>query len=107
MRYVEARKLVRTGNEILVKKAGRKIPAKVMAVHDDRRNRVILVDAMDQRGRFLMEIPHTDVSLSVCEYCGSTENIEFAPNPFDVDINADETPQHLCEKCRRIAAEDI
>lgn len=42
-----------------------------------------------------------------CESCGTTENVTFAPDPYDEDINGDDTPVHLCEHCREERAADI
>ena len=43
----------------------------------------------------------------VCCRCGTTENLEYGPEPYNSDINNDQTPVWECKKCRWNSAMDI
>ena len=42
-----------------------------------------------------------------CECCGSTINVTFSPDPYEQEINGDDTDVWECEACLRRNAEDI
>jgi len=42
-----------------------------------------------------------------CEVCGTTEDVSFAPNPYQSDINGDDTEVWMCGNCRHESAMDI
>ena len=43
-----------------------------------------------------------------CEYCGHVGvDVEFQPNPFDQELNGDDTCHWMCEDCVSSAAGDI
>jgi hypothetical protein len=44
---------------------------------------------------------------NVCEYCGSTKNVKYCENPFDQEINDDDTEHWICDSCYQEAADDI
>lgn len=42
-----------------------------------------------------------------CEYCGSTKNVSYDINPYDDDINGDDTKHWICDDCFKDMADDI
>ena len=48
-----------------------------------------------------------DTSFAQCEYCGTSDNLTWAPNPYAHEINDDDTPVWLCQGCREELAADI
>jgi hypothetical protein len=42
-----------------------------------------------------------------CITCGTTENLEYGPDPFAEEIHGDDTPVWECEACRYESARDI
>jgi hypothetical protein len=44
--------------------------------------------------------------VGACEGCGAPD-AEFAPDPYQADVNDDHTPVWLCETCRSNRADDI
>jgi hypothetical protein len=42
-----------------------------------------------------------------CCHCGTTKNVSFGPDPYNSDVNNDDTPVWECENCRYESAQDI
>lgn len=45
-----------------------------------------------------------------CEECGKElpqDEVTFGPNPFEHEVHDDDTPEWLCEDCRRELARDV
>jgi len=42
-----------------------------------------------------------------CEDCGSTENVEYGPDPYASEIHDDETPHYLCAVCLDALAAEV
>lgn len=42
-----------------------------------------------------------------CRDCSTTKNVTVAPDPYQQDINGDETLVMLCSKCRQRLVDDI
>lgn len=64
-------------------------------------------NAEDQNQDTISNLGHSITDEDKCESCGMTDNVTFAPDPYDEDINGDDTPVHLCENCREERAADI
>lgn len=43
----------------------------------------------------------------VCDRCGTTENLEWGPDPYMEEIHDDNTPVWECATCREQARQDI
>jgi hypothetical protein len=41
------------------------------------------------------------------EFCDSKSEVTFAPDPFDEEINGNDTPVWECQDCREQSADDI
>jgi len=42
-----------------------------------------------------------------CCSCGGTDDLKWGPDPYDYDINCDDTPVWECDHCREQSAMDI
>ena len=42
-----------------------------------------------------------------CISCGTTKNVTFGPDPYQSEINDDDTPVWMCDTCREESAMDI
>ena len=42
-----------------------------------------------------------------CSSCGEKADCEYGPNPYQHDVNGDDTPVWMCEPCRQQSADDI
>ena len=42
-----------------------------------------------------------------CRNCGTTDNVTFEPNPYDMEIRDDYTDVWECYDCRQEGADDI
>lgn len=43
----------------------------------------------------------------VCFRCGTTEALTFGPDPYNSDVNDDDTDVWECDRCRQDSADDI
>lgn len=42
-----------------------------------------------------------------CEYCGSTDEVQFMADPYNAEINDDYTEHFICDNCAQESAWDI
>lgn len=70
-----------------------------------------LVACMDERAALRARIALLESENSkdndTCERCGSTYRVTFEPDPYQHDINGDDTPVWECARCRSESAADI
>lgn len=43
----------------------------------------------------------------MCDYCGSTEEVDRIPDPFDADVRSDYTLHNICDVCAEERAREI
>lgn len=48
-----------------------------------------------------------DSNAPKCISCGTTENLEYGPDPYEEEIHEDDTPVGECADCRRESSRDI
>ena len=51
--------------------------------------------------------PEIDTDFAQCEYCGTNDNLIWAPNPYALEINDDDTETWLCQNCRQELKDEI
>ena len=49
----------------------------------------------------------SDTEKNECCICGTTENLEYGPDPYAQDVNEDDTPVWECGNCRYESVQDI
>ena len=54
-----------------------------------------------------LQQPLESPKASVCEYCGSDEDVTFEPDPYSEEINNDSTEHWICTECYRKSAWEI
>jgi hypothetical protein len=42
-----------------------------------------------------------------CCVCGGENDVSFAPSPYALEVNDDDTPRWMCGGCRQESADDI
>ena len=42
-----------------------------------------------------------------CESCGKTRDLQYGPDPYQSEINDDDTPVWLCGECKQEHCDDI
>jgi len=65
----------------------------------------IPIKKTDQISEDVSDTPRED-SL-ICCVCGTTENLEYGPDPYAEDVNGDDTAVWECFSCRQQSADDI
>ena len=43
----------------------------------------------------------------ICDTCGSTDNVQHIPHPYQSEINDDNTLVYICSDCYNDACDDI
>ena len=66
-----------------------------------------LLSVRGPTGLMAVECTCKSVSTHKCEDCGSTENLEFGPCPFNQEINGVDDPVWLCHECIKNRFDDI